>query len=205
MFIAAVAIKEPITFKKAGGVLLSLCGVIFLILNRASAASGVEHSSALGIFLMILNGLSFSLYLGLFKPLISKYSVVTFMKWIFLFSTLVSLPLAGKEVVTLRWNTIPSDFILELSFLIVFATFISYFLIPLGQKRLRPTLVSMYSYAQPIIATVISICLGMETLSWQKILSALMVFAGVFIVSRSRSAADLSSSTGASGKRSSSN
>ena len=205
MFIAAVAIKEPITFKKAGGVLLSLCGVIFLILNRASAASGVEHSSAFGIFLMILNGLSFSLYLGLFKPLISKYSVVTFMKWIFLFSTLVSLPLAGKEVVTLRWNTIPSDFILELSFLIVFATFISYFLIPFGQKRLRPTLVSMYSYAQPIIATVISICLGMETLSWQKILSAVMVFAGVFIVSRSRSAADLSSSTGVSGKRSSSN
>ena len=127
------------------------------------------------------------------------------MKWIFLFSTLVSLPLAGKEVVTLRWNTIPSDFILELSFLIVFATFISYFLIPFGQKRLRPTLVSMYSYAQPIIATVISICLGMETLSWQKILSAVMVFAGVFIVSRSRSAADLSSSTGASGKRSSLN
>ena len=63
----------------------------------------------------------------------------------------------------------------------------------------------MYSYAQPIIATVISICLGMETLSWQKILSAVMVFAGVFIVSRSRSAADLSSSTGASGKRTSSN
>lgn len=190
MFIAAVAIKEPVTFKKAGGVLLSLCGVIFLILNRTDSASGVEHSSAMGIVLMILNGLSFSLYLGIFKPLILKYSVVTFMKWIFLFSTLVSLPFAGKEVLTVRWSTIPSDFILELSFLIVFATFISYFLIPFGQKRLRPTLVSMYSYAQPIIATAISICIGMENLSWQKILSAVMVFAGVIIVNRSRSAAD---------------
>lgn len=77
----------------------------------------------------------------------------------------------------------------ELGYLIVFATFISYFLIPLGQKTIRPTLVSMYSYIQPIIATVISIIIGMDILTWQKILAAAMVFAGVFIVSRSRSKA----------------
>lgn len=77
----------------------------------------------------------------------------------------------------------------ELGYLIVFATFISYFLIPLGQKTIRPTLVSMYSYIQPIIATVISIIIGMDILTWQKILAATMVFAGVFIVSRSRSKA----------------
>lgn len=77
----------------------------------------------------------------------------------------------------------------ELGFLIVFATFISYFLIPIGQKIIRPTLVSMYSYIQPIIATIISIIIGMDILTWQKILAAAMVFAGVFIVSRSRTKA----------------
>ena len=40
-----------------------------------------------------------------------------------------------------------------------------YFLIPYGQKRIRPTLVSMYSYIQPIIATVISIILAMNILT----------------------------------------
>ena len=189
MFIAAVVLKEPLSWKKAGGVVLSLCGILFLIFNNASGTSGVFESKLSGIFLMFLNSLSFSLYLGIFKPVIAKYSVVTFMKWIFLFSALMSLPLSLREVVSLEWTKIPSVQMWELGFLIVFATFVSYFLIPFGQKRIRPTLVSMYSYIQPIIATIISIILCMDILTWQKLMAALMVFAGVFIVSRSRAKA----------------
>ena len=189
MFIAAVVLKEPLSWKKAGGVVLSLCGILFLIFNNASGTSGVSESKLSGIFLMFLNSLSFSLYLGIFKPVIAKYSVVTFMKWIFLFSALMSLPLSLREVVSLEWTKIPSVQMWELGFLIVFATFVSYFLIPFGQKRIRPTLVSMYSYIQPIIATIISIILCMDILTGQKLMAALMVFAGVFIVSRSRAKA----------------
>ena len=188
MFIAAIVLKEPITLKKADGVAVSLFGIIFLIMNSVTSSGGIAESKMSGIFLMILNSLSFSLYLGIFKPLISKYSVVTFMKWIFLFSFLMSVPMSGKEIITLSWSSIPSAQLWELSYLIVFATFISYFLIPVGQKIIRPTLVSMYSYIQPIIATAISICIGMDSLTWQKILAAAMVFGGVIIVSRSRSA-----------------
>jgi len=187
MFIAAVALKEPLSWKKAAGVLLSLCGILFLIFNNASGNSGASESKTFGILLMLLNSLSFSLYLGMFKPVIAKYSVVTFMKWIFLFSALMSLPLSFREVFSFDWIGIPSVQLWELGFLIVFATFVSYFLIPFGQKRIRPTLVSMYSYIQPIIATLISIIIGMDILSWQKILAAAMVFAGVYVVSRSRS------------------
>ena len=189
MFIAAVVLKEPLSWKKAGGVVLSLCGILFLIFNNASGTSGVSESKLSGIFLMFLNSLSFSLYLGIFKPVIAKYSVVTFMKWIFLFSALMSLPLSLREIVSLEWTKIPSVQMWELGFLIVFATFVSYFLIPFGQKRIRPTLVSMYSYIQPIIATIISIILCMDILTWLKLMAALMVFAGVFIVSRSRAKA----------------
>ena len=189
MFIAAVVLKEPLSWKKAGGVVLSLCGILFLIFNNASGTSGVSESKLSGIFLMFLNSLSFSLYLGIFKPVIAKYSVVRFMKWIFLFSALMSLPLSFREVVSLEWTKIPSVQMWELGFLIVFATFVSYFLIPFGQKRIRPTLVSMYSYIQPIIATIISIILCMDILTWQKLMAAMMVFAGVFIVSRSRAKA----------------
>ena len=189
MFIAAVVLKEPLSWKKAGGVVLSLCGILFLIFNNASGTSGASESKLSGIFLMFLNSLSFSLYLGIFKPVIAKYSVVTFMKWIFFFSALMSLPLSLREIVSLEWTKIPSVQMWELGFLIVFATFVSYFLIPFGQKRIRPTLVSMYSYIQPIIATIISIILCMDILTWQKLMAALMVFAGVFIVSRSRAKA----------------
>ena len=188
MFIAAIVLKEPLSLQKGGGVLISLCGIIFLILNNSSN-SGVAESSLYGLFLMFLNSLSFSLYLGIFRPLISKYSVVTFMKWIFLFSTLMSLPFSCREVFSLSWVQLPSEQMWELGYLIVCATFMSYFLIPFGQKRIRPTLVSLYSYIQPIIATAISIAIGMDTLTWQKVLAATLVFSGVFIVSRSRKAA----------------
>lgn len=186
MIIAAIVLKEPITWQKACGVIISFAGIIYLIVSRTSAA-GTAETSLFGILMLILNSLSFSLYLGIFKPLIGKYSVVTFMKWIFLFAFMVSAPFSAKEIVALDLGGVPAIQLAELAFLIFCATFITYFLIPVGQKRIRPTLVSMYSYVQPIIAIVISITLGMEMLTWQKVLAAIMVFGGVLVVSYSKS------------------
>ena len=186
MIIAAIVLKEPITLQKAGGVIISFAGIIYLIVNRSSAG-GAAETSMFGILMLVLNSLSFSLYLGIFKPLIGKYSVVTFMKWIFLFAFAVSAPFSAGEIVTLDFSVIPTIQLAELAYLILCATFITYFLIPVGQKRIRPTLVSMYSYVQPIIAIVISITVGMEVLTWQKVLAALMVFGGVVVVSYSKS------------------
>ena len=188
MAIAAIAIKEPITFKKAIGVGVSFAGIIYLILSRVSVDGGVAESTPFGIFMIILNSLSFSMYLGIFKPLIAKYSAVTFMKWIFLFSALVATPLSLKGLINVDWAGIPSKQYAELAYLIICATFITYFLIPVAQKRIRPTLVSMYSYVQPIIAIAVSIAIGMDTLTWQKSLATILVFAGLIIVSRSRAA-----------------
>jgi len=188
MFIAAYVLKEPITLRKAGGVAISFFGIIYLIMNSVTGTGGTIETSWVGILLMIANSLSFSLYLGLFKPVITKYSVITFMKWIFLFATLFSFPWTISELRTFDYSLLTSTYLSELAFLIICSTFITYFLIPLGQKRIRPTLVSMYSYVQPIIAIVISIWVGMDTLSWQKLLAAAMVFGGVVLVNYSRSA-----------------
>ena len=188
MFIAAYALKEPITWRKAGGVAISFLGILYLIMNSVTGSGGAAHTSLSGLLLIVANGLSFSLYLGLFRPVIQKYSVVTFMKWIFLFSTLFTFPWGVSELVKLDADSLTGIYLWELAFLIVCSTFITYFLIPVGQKRIRPTLVSMYSYVQPIIAVVISICVGMDTLSWQKVAAAVMVFGGVVMVNFSRSA-----------------
>ena len=188
MFIAAYALKEPITLRKAGGVTISFLGIIYLIMNSVTSTGGTTETSVTGILLIIANSICFSLYLGLFKPVISRYSVITFMKWIFLFATAFSLPIAGHELLTFDYTQLSGIYLGELAFLIVCSTFITYFLIPLGQKRIRPTLVSMYSYVQPIIAISVSIWVGMDTLSWQKVLAAGMVFGGVLLVNYSRSA-----------------
>ena len=190
MFIAAYTLKEPLSAQKIGGVVLSLCGVIYLILNGVTASTGVVETTPLGVLLMLVNSLCFALYLGIFKPLISKYSVITFMKWIFLFSTLMTLPFSASELLEVEFTSLPASYIAELAFLIVCATFVTYFLIPVGQKLLRPTLVGMYTYVQPIVATVVSIYVGLDKLTLSKVIAAITVFAGVVIVSRSRQKAN---------------
>ena len=186
MFIAAIALKEPITFKKAAGVTISFVGVLLLIFNSVTASNGVEHTKPLGIALLLLNALSFASYLGIFRPLIERYSVVTFMKWMFLFSFIIALPFSAKGLIQTDYAAIPGKVLIDIGFLIFFATFVAYFLIPVGQKNVRPTIVSMYSYLQPIIAAVVAIAVGMDTFDWKKALAALLVIAGVVIVNRSR-------------------
>ena len=176
MFFAFFFLKEPITGKKAGGVALSFAGILLLIFNSVHAG-GAAVTSPLGIVL-----------LGLFRPVIARYSVVTFMKWSFLFSLLLSLPISARGLVTTDYAQIPVLVRWEIGYLIFFATFVAYFLIPYGQKFIRPTLVSMYSYVQPIIAALVSISVGMDSLTWQKVLATALVVGGVVLVSRSRAA-----------------
>ena len=185
MFVAAIFLKEPITWRKAGGVALSFVGVVWLI-YQSNHAGGVEHSSPMGIALVILNALCFALYLGICRPIIQRYNVVTLMKWMFLFAFIIILPFSIKGVVGLNYASIPSSIWWEVAYLIFFATFVAYFLIPIGQQRIRPTLVSMYNYLQPIIACVIGVYLGMDRLTWMKVVAAILIFAGVAIVNQSR-------------------
>lgn len=193
MFVAALFLKEPITMKKAGGVVLSFCGVVLLVLNSVHADNGITHTEPLGFFLMVCNGFFFALYLGIFKPLVAKYGTITFMKWMFLFSMTVSIIFNAKEMTVINYNAMFSDisFMGNLAFTVIGATFIAYFLVPIGQKSLRPTVLSMYSYIQPFIAAITSIILQMDILTWQKIIAAILVFTGLILVNRSKAKEDI--------------
>ena len=100
----------------------------------------------------------------------------------------VLLPFAYEDILTTDYAALPAKTVWEIIYVVVMATFVAYFLIPYGQKRIRPTLVSMYTYLQPIIAVIISIASGLDVISWQKGLAILLVFSGVFLVIRSRAA-----------------
>lgn len=190
MLLATVVLHEPLTGKKISGVVLSFVGVIFLLYNSVRLTEGAAVTTPMGIALMLLNSISFSSYLGIFRPLISKYSVTTFMKWMFLFSMIIALPLGGYEAMTFHYLEAPTDYLLRLLFLILCATFISYFLIPVAQQSLRPTVVSLYSYIQPIIACVLTIYYCMDTFNMPKAIAITTIFIGVMLVNKSKAAAN---------------
>lgn len=135
-----------------------------------------------GIAGMVVNTLCFASYVGIFKPLIQKYPVVTFMKWMFLFSSLMALPFSFSAFGASDLAAVPMNVMWQVIFVVVAATFIAYFLIPIGQKRLKPVIVCMYTYVQPVIAMAISLAMGMDTLNWLKIIATVLVFSGVGLV-----------------------
>ena len=179
LIISAIVIKERITWSGITGIVLSLVGVIILIFNCVSIRSGADSTSIWGILGMIANTLCFASYVGIFKPLIQKYSVVTFMKWMFLFSSLMALPFAFGAFGASNLAAVPMNIMWHVIYVVIGATFIAYFLIPIGQKRLRPVVVCMYTYVQPVIAMVIALAMGLDTLNLLKVLATVLVFVGV--------------------------
>ena len=189
---AALILKEPITRMKTFGVLLGICGAISLILQSTQGSN--QASSLGGNLLITVSGFMYSIYLVVSKPLTLKYSSVTMMKWMFLFSTLITLPFAIESI----WNTpafhkevFDGQELGAIFFVLFGATFVPYLLIPLALKRIRPTTVSMYNYIQPIVASFIAVFIGQDSFSVTKLVSAALVFSGVYLVTQSKSRADL--------------
>lgn len=182
LLVAVAFRREKITVGGVVGLAISFFGVLFLVLNTVSIRSGAAHTSLGGIVLMLVNTLSFASYIVLFKRTIKKYSVVTFMKWMFLFSTLYALPFGLKGLFEVDYAALTPSIVWQILFVVVCSTFISYFLIPIGQKRLNPILLCMYTYVQPIVAMAISLAAGMDTMTWGKALATVLVFAGVSLV-----------------------
>lgn len=192
MILAAIILKEPITKKKAFGVLLGATGGISLIL--ASNYSGNQTSSLSGNLMITFSAFIYSIYLVLSKPLTLRYSAVTMMKWMFLCSTVVLLPFTYDHILDAPLFHREECSIKEWSsllYVLIGATFIPYLLIPMSLKRIRPTTVSMYNYIQPIVASFITVLVGQDSFSIQKFLSAALVFIGVYMVTRSKSREDI--------------
>ncbi|MCM1075892.1 MAG: DMT family transporter [Bacteroides sp.] len=187
MLLAAVILKEPITWKKAGGIALGASGALLLVFGGTKSAVKGDNPM-LGDLLVLTAQLSYALYLTFFKNFIKKYSVFTLMKWMFTFASIVILPISIKEWVTTDWNEVSHTEMAGVGYVVVIATFLAYILTMIGQKNLRPTLVGMYNYVQPIIASLIGIYLDLDRFTPLKIFAVILIFSGVYLVTISKAA-----------------
>lgn len=190
MVIAAIYLREPITGKKLLGVFMGAVGALLLILS-GQPMSGRQSGSIGGDLLCLFAQFCFSLYLVFFKGLIGKYSPITLMKWMFTYASICLIPFSYTEIVQLDWSLLDYKVIAGLVMVVFCATFISYLLIPIGQKNLRPTVTSMYNYLQPIVASILAVAWGMDSFNALKIVAVILVFSGVFFVTQSKSRAQL--------------
>ena len=188
LILSALIVGERIAGKKAVGILLGLAGTVLLILYGKSV--GNAENALWGNFLVFVNAVSYGLYLILVKKLMDKYNPFAFVKWIYLFGFIMVLPFGWEQLAQVQWEALPLHISVKIGFVVVFSTFLTYLLNLLSMKELRPVTVAVFIYLQPFFATVFAIALGKDALSWVKIISALLIFTGVYLVtvlSRSRS------------------
>ena len=191
MIISFFMLKEPISLKKAGGVMIGLIGVLTMILTSELAAPGQE-SSITGDLWCVVSSLSYAFFLVITRGISKRYNSLTIMKWMFLFSAIIFMPMGYRDLISARIFTQGTSVAWGSYLYMLFgATCITYLLIPVAQRQIRPTTIGMYNYLQPLVASFIAIMWGHDTFSWTKPLSAIFIFLGVYFVTTSKSREDL--------------
>jgi drug/metabolite transporter (DMT)-like permease len=185
LILSAIIMKEKMIKRKIFGILLGLFGTGFLILYGKSIGNATNAS--LGNFLVFINAVSYAFYLIIVKKLMDKYNAFTFVKWIYTFGLLMVIPFGWNEYHEIQWQYIPTIILWEIVFVVVFTTFFTYLFNLVSMRELKPTTVAVFIYLQPLFATIFAMSLGKDELTLVKIISAIMIFVGVYLVTMKKS------------------
>ncbi len=175
-------LKEKITVKKILGILIGFSGAVFLILN--SSKTGINAPNIpLGNSFFLLNASAYAGYLIIVKPLTRKYNIFTLMKWLFLIGLIISAPITFNQFIEVKWTELPWFAIWRMGYVVIGTTFLTYLFNIYALKKLSPTTVGSFIYLQPIITILFALITANDTLDTTKILSCILVFIGVYLVS----------------------
>ena len=188
MIVAAIYLKEPITNKKVLGIFVGAMGALILILSSQAASGG--NRNLIGDLLCLVAQISFSIYLTVFKGLSQKYSPITLNKWMFIYASMCYIPFSYQDVAGIQWAEVSTAAYVQIGYVVIGGSFLAYIFIMTAQRLLRPTVVSMYNYMQPIVASIAAIIMGLGVFGWEKGIAVALVFLGVYIVTKSKSKAD---------------
>jgi len=178
---ASLLLREKITRSKIIGIVSGITGALLIILVGKDFSFGSE--TMLGDLLVLINASSYAVYLVMVKPLMKKYHPLTVIKWIFLFGFFMVLPFGYKQAMEIDWAIMPARILWGVAFVIVCLTFLTYLFNSYALSRVSPATVSIYIYSQPVFATAIAISLGNDSITALKVIAAVLIFGGVYLVS----------------------
>lgn len=180
---SAIILKEKITSIKVLGILTGLSGAVLLIAYGQSLNAG--ENAVLGNLLVFVNASSYAMYLIVVKKLTQKYHPFTFIKWLYLFGLIMVIPFSISEALEIQWQAINSTILLKIIFVVVFTTFCAYLFNIFALTKLKPTTLSSFIYLQPLLATIYALLVGSDKIDTIKIIAAILIFSGVFLVTKS--------------------
>ncbi len=181
---SAIILKNRITILKVFGIFLGIAGALLLLLVKKDFSFGSD--TLFGDLFIFLNALSYGIYLVLAVPLMKKYKPLTVIKWVFTFGAIFVIPFGVQQFSAIEWSTFPINIWWKFAFVVIATTFFAYLLNIYGLKKLSPSVVSTYIYLQPLLAAIVAIWAGKDSLDWIKIIAAILIFSGVYLVSKTK-------------------
>ena len=187
LILSALFLKEKITWLKASGIAIGLVGALILILFGAKTQANAPNIP-LGNTLFIINAIAYSVYLILVKPLTAKYASVTLMKWFFLIAVFTNAPIALPQFLEVQWSSLPPSVIGVMLFVVIGTTYLTYLFNVFALRELKPSTIGAFIYLQPLIATLVAIILGADTLTTIRVVAASLIFLGVYLSTKRKKA-----------------
>lgn len=184
LVLSSYILKETITSIKIIGIIVALCGALILTVYGKSARVG--DNVPLGNLLILINAISYSIYVILIKKLTEKYHPFTFIKWLFLIGLVILIPFGYKDLSEVQWLTFTPYITFSVIFVVAGATFGTYLLNPYALSKLRASTVGIFIYLQPVIATLFALSVGADFIDAIKIGAMILIFTGVYLVTAKR-------------------
>jgi drug/metabolite transporter (DMT)-like permease len=184
MLFTIIVFKEQLTALKLTGLGFGVIGAVTLLLFKANGGFAIGSETIAGDLMTLVNSLSWAVFVVMAKPYMQKYQTVTVMKWIFLFGFLYICPFGMYDLLSVDWASLSSHTLFAMAFVVIATTFLAYLLNTYALKALSSSVVSMYIYLQPFLATIIAIWLGKDELTPLKIVSGILIISGVYLAGR---------------------
>ncbi len=166
---------------KVFGIGLGLTGAALIIYQKNNIE--VFENAFLGNIMIFVNALSYAFYLVLVKPLMSKHPPVQVLKWVFFYGLIFVFPVSIKPALNVQLEHFDKSLIIGIAYVVFVTTYVAYRLNGFALSRVKPTVVSIYLYLQPLVAATVSISLGIESMTLTKTVAALFILSSIIFVS----------------------
>jgi drug/metabolite transporter (DMT)-like permease len=187
IFISLVAAwieKETLSIYKVAGLSLGIGGAILLVVGKESRGSG--SNIFLGNLFIIINAISYAFYFALVKPLMKVYKPIHIIRWVFTLGLPFMVFFGWEQFSAIEWGVFSWKEWAATGLIVFGATFFAYLFNIYGISRLGAGITGSYIYTQPVFATIIAILFLGETLSIYKMIAAVLIISGVWLVGRKK-------------------
>ncbi len=160
------------------GMVIAFGGALMVIL----AGGNLHDGRFIGDIFAVICAVSYAAYLVIIEGPSKRYGTVSLMKWVFLFTAILALPLIFTVKHPVEMVSHPTFFpIIVLLFIILFPTVYCYIATPPAIRMVGSEILSFYQYLVPVIATVVALLMKMDSFHWYQPVSFLIIVGGVLL------------------------